>query len=238
MRTILVVEDEPQIAALVRDYLEHAGFAVLLAADGERGLALARSRRPDAIVLDLGLPRLDGLDVVRALRRDSDVPIVVLTARGDETDRVAGLELGADDYVVKPFSPRELVARVRAILRRAETTARPVERLVVGDLEVDVVRRRVTTGGRIVALTPTEFELLATLAREPGRVFTRGQLLDAVRGFSLETYERAIDGHVKNLRRKIEPDPGAPRYVRTVHGVGYALAEPEREPVPEPRPGS
>jgi DNA-binding response OmpR family regulator len=234
MRTILVVEDEPQIAALVRDYLEHAGFAVLLAADGERGLALARSRRPDAIVLDLGLPRLDGLDVVRALRRDSDVPIVVLTARGDETDRVAGLELGADDYVVKPFSPRELVARVRAILRRAETTARPVERLVVGDLEVDVVRRRVTTGGRIVALTPTEFELLATLAREPGRVFTRGQLLDAVRGFSLETYERAIDGHVKNLRRKIEPDPGAPRYVRTVHGVGYALAEPELQPRPGP----
>jgi len=227
MRTILVVEDEPQIAALVRDYLQHAGFAVLHAADGEAGLTLARARRPDAIVLDLGLPIVDGLDVVRALRRDSTVPIVILTARGDETDRVAGLELGADDYVVKPFSPKELVARVRAVLRRVEAAARPAERLVAGDLELDLPRRRVTVGGRPIQLTPTEFELLATLAREPGRVFTRGQLLDAVHGFSLETYERAIDGHVKNLRRKLEPDPGAPRHVRTVHGVGYALAEPE-----------
>ena len=227
MRTILVVEDEPQIAALVRDYLEHAGFAVLHAADGATGLTLARARRPDAIVLDLGLPVVDGLDVVRALRRDSTVPIVILTARGDETDRVTGLELGADDYVVKPFSPKELVARVRAVLRRVEAAARPAERLVVGDQDLDLARRRVTVGGRPIQLTPTEFELLATLAREPGRVFTRGQLLDAVHGFSLESYERAIDGHVKNLRRKLEPDSGAPRYVRTVHGVGYALAEPE-----------
>jgi two-component system alkaline phosphatase synthesis response regulator PhoP len=230
MRTILVVEDEPRIAALVRDYLQHAGFAVLVAADGESGLTLARTRRPDAVVLDLGLPAIDGLDVVRALRRDSTVPIVVLTARGDESDRVAGLELGADDYVVKPFSPKELVARVRAVLRRVEAASRPTDRLVVGDLEVDLARHRVTAGGRIIALTPTEFDLLATLAREPGRVFTRGQLLDAVHGFSLETYERAIDGHVKNVRRKLEPDPAAPRYVRTVHGVGYAVAEPETEP--------
>ena len=227
MRTILVVEDEPQIAALVRDYLQNAGFAVLQAADGSSGLTLARTRQPDAIVLDLGLPVVDGLDVVRALRRDSTVPIVILTARGDETDRVTGLELGADDYVAKPFSPKELVARVRAVLRRVEAAARPVERLVTGDLEIDLARRRVTVGGRAVQLTPTEFELLATLAREPGRVFTRGQLLDAVHGFSLESYERAVDGHVNNLRRKLEPDPGAPRYVRTVHGVGYALAEPE-----------
>ncbi len=225
MRTILVVEDEPRIAALVRDYLEHAGFAVLTAGDGGAGLALARTQRPDAVVLDLGLPSVDGFDVIRALRRDSAVPIVVLTARGDESDRVAGLELGADDYVVKPFSPKELVARVRAVLRRVDVAARPADRLVVGDLEVDLVRRRVTAGGRPAQLTPTEFELLATLAREPGRVFTRGQLLDAIRGFSLETYERAIDGHVKNLRRKLDPDPT--RYVRTVHGVGYALAEPE-----------
>lgn len=227
MRTILVVEDEPQIATLVRDYLQNSGFAVLHAADGATGLALARTRRPDAIVLDLGLPVLDGLDVVRALRRESTVPIVILTARGDETDRVTGLELGADDYVVKPFSPKELVARVRAVLRRVEAAARPAERLVAGDLEVDLARRRVTVAGRLVELTPTEFELLATLAREPGRVFTRGQLLDAVHGFSLETYERAIDGHVKNLRRKLEPDSGAPSYVRTVHGVGYALTETE-----------
>ncbi len=232
MRTILVVEDEPQIAALVRDYLEHAGFAVLLAGDGESGLAAAHAQRPDAVILDLGLPAIDGLDVIRALRRGSPVPIVVLTARGDESDRVAGLELGADDYVVKPFSPKELVARVRAVLRRVEAAARPTDRVVVGDLDVDLGRHRVTAGGRVVTLTPTEFELLATLVREPGRVFTRGQLLDAVHGFSLETYERAIDGHVKNLRRKLEPDPGAPRYIRTVHGVGYALAEPgaAREP--------
>jgi two-component system alkaline phosphatase synthesis response regulator PhoP len=226
MRTILVVEDEPKIAILVRDYLEHAGFSVLLAADGSSGLALARTRRPDAMVLDLGLPSVDGLDVVRAIRRDSTMPIVILTARGDETDRVTGLELGADDYVVKPFSPKELVARVRAVLRRVDAASRPTDRLVVGDLEVDLARHRVTAGGRVATLTPTEFDLLATMAREPGRVFTRGQLLEAIRGFSIETYERAIDGHVKNLRRKLEPDPGAPRYVRTIHGVGYAVEEP------------
>jgi DNA-binding response OmpR family regulator len=227
MRTILVVEDEPQIAGLVRDYLEHAGFAVLASRDGAAGLALARARRPDAIVLDLGLPRLDGLDVIRALRRESTVPIVILTARGDETDRVAGLELGADDYVVKPFSPRELVARIRAVLRRVEASSVVDGRLVSGDLEIDLGRRRVTAAGRVVALTPTEFELLATLAREPGRVWTRGQLLDAVHGFSLESYERAIDGHVRNLRRKLEPAGGTSRYIRTVHGVGYALEEPD-----------
>jgi two-component system alkaline phosphatase synthesis response regulator PhoP len=230
VRTILVVEDEPQIAALVRDYLEHAGFAVLVATDGAAGLTLAHARRPDAVVLDLGLPKVDGFDVVRALRRDSNIPIVILTARGDETDKVTGLELGADDYVVKPFSPKELVARVRAVLRRAENAARPAERLVVGDLQLDLGRHRVALSGRAVNLTPTEFELLAALAREPGRVFTRGQLLDAVHGFSLETYERAIDGHIKNLRRKVEPDVAAPRYVLTVHGVGYALAEPETTP--------
>jgi len=227
MRTILVVEDEPQIAGLVRDYLEHAGFAVLTAGDGAGALALARTRRPDAIVLDLGLPRIDGLDVIRALRRDSAVPIVILSARGDETDRVTGLELGADDYVVKPFSPKELVARVRAVLRRVEARPKPDQLIVTGDLEVDLARRRVTADGRRVDLTPTEFELLATLAREPGRVWTRSQLLDAVHGFSLETYERAIDGHIRNLRRKLEPDDASPRYVRTVHGVGYALAEPD-----------
>jgi DNA-binding response OmpR family regulator len=227
MRTILVVEDEPQIAGLVRDYLEHAGFAVLTAGDGAGALVLARARRPDAMVLDLGLPRVDGLDVIRSIRRDSRLPILVLSARGDEADRVAGLELGADDYVVKPFSPRELVARVRAVLRRAETAPASDERLVAGDLELDLARRRVTAAGRGVDLTPTEFELLATLAREPGRVWTRSQLLDAVHGFSLETYERAIDGHVRNLRRKLEPDAASPRYIRTVHGVGYALAEPD-----------
>ena len=229
MPTVLVVDDEPKIAQLARDYLEHAGFAVLPAADGAAALATFRARRPDAIVLDLGLPRVDGLDVVRAIRRDSSVPIVILTARGDETDRVTGLELGADDYVVKPFSPKELVARVRAVLRRVEATPPGDERIAAGDLELDLARRRVTAAGRTVQLTPTEFELLATLAREPGRVWTRTQLLDAVHGFSLETYERAIDGHIRNLRRKLEPDEASPSYVRTVHGVGYALADPDAD---------
>src|SRR5215204_219804 len=209
MRTILVVEDEPQIGTLVRDYLEHAGFAVLTASDGAAGLAVFRSRRPDALVLDLGLPRLDGLDVIRSIRRDSTTPIVILRARGDETDRVTGLELGADDYVVKPFSPKELVARVRAVLRRADAPPPGDQRIAAGDLELDLARRRVTVAARPVSLTATEFELLATLAREPGRVWTRSQLLDAVHGFSLETYERAIDGHIRNLRRKLEPDAGA-----------------------------
>ncbi|MEI7744581.1 MAG: response regulator transcription factor [Chloroflexota bacterium] len=226
MRTILVAEDEPRIAGLVRDYLEQAGFAVLTAGDGAGALALARTRRPDALVLDLGLPKVDGLDVIRALRRDSDVPIVILSARGDESDRITGLELGADDYVVKPFSPKEVVARVRAVLRRAEARVVADERIGAGDLELDLARRRVTVAGRIVTLTPTEFELLATLAREPGRVWTRSQLLDAVHGFSLDTYERAIDGHIRNLRRKLEPDEASTRHVRTVHGVGYALVEP------------
>jgi DNA-binding response OmpR family regulator len=222
MRTILVVEDEMKIARLVRDYLAHAGFEVIVTGDGESALASARGHRPDLIVLDLGLPGRDGLDVTRELRRTSNVPIVMLTARGDETDRVAGLELGADDYVVKPFSPKELVARVRAVLRRASAAhATGPEVLRVGDVELDVPRMRVRVRGRTVDVTPTEFELLATLLREPGRVFTRGQLLDAIHGVAFESYERAIDAHVKNIRRKIEPVAGRPRYLLTVRGVGY-----------------
>ena len=226
MKTILVVDDEPGIASLVRDYLEHAGFAVLVAGDGRNALALARSRRPDLVVLDLGLPGLDGLDVARALRRDSDVPILMLTARTDEADRVAGLELGADDYVSKPFSPREIVTRVRAILRRTEIATTLADAPIrVLDVELDPARLRASIGGRPVDLTPTEFALLATLARQPGRVFTRSQLLDAIHGVAFEAYERAIDGHVKNLRRKLEPDPAHPRYLLTVHGAGYRFAD-------------
>src|SRR5919106_1174944 len=226
VRTILVVEDEMNIARLVRDYLEHAGFDVMVAGDGESAVSTARGSKPDLVVLDLGLPGRDGLDVARELRRSSNVPIVMLTARGDEADRVAGLELGADDYVVKPFSPKELVARVRAVLRRASAaqTAGP-EVLRVADVELDVPRMRVRVRGRTVEVTPTEFELLATLLREPGRVFTRGQLLDAIHGVAFESYERAIDAHVKNIRRKIEPAAGRPRYVLTVRGVGYRFAD-------------
>ena len=226
MTKILVVEDETKIARLVRDYLEHAGFEAEVVGDGDTALASARRSRPDLVVLDLGLPGRDGLDVARVLRRTSSVPIVMLTARGDEIDRVVGLELGADDYVVKPFSPKELVARVRAVLRRTQAAqAGGPEVLRVADVEVDLPRMRVSVGGRPVELTPTEFQLLAALMREPGRVFTRGQLLDAVHGVAFESYERAIDAHVKNLRKKLEPAPGRPRYLLTVHGVGYRFAD-------------
>jgi len=225
MKTVLVVDDEPKIVQLARDYLEHAGFAVQSASDGVTALSLARSQHPDLIVLDLGLPGLDGLDVARALRRDSAVPIVMLTARDDELDRVLGLELGADDYITKPFSPRELVARVRAVLRRTDRPAEPSDVIAVGDVTLDVPRMRVEQAGRTVELTPTEFQLLATLARQPGRVFTRSQLLDALHGVAFESYERAIDTHVKNVRHKLEPDPRRPRYVLTVYGVGYRFAD-------------
>jgi len=225
VQRILVVEDDMQIARNLRDYLEVAGFEVTAVGDGSSALASIRGNRPDLLVLDLGLPGIDGLDVARELRRTSTVPIVMLTARGEESDRIVGLELGADDYLVKPFSPKELVARVRAVLRRTSGTTAGAEVLRAGDVEVDLPKMRARVGGQPVDLTPTEFELLATLAREPGRVFTRGQLLDALHGVTLETYERAIDAHVKNLRKKIEPEPGRPRYVLTVHGVGYRFAD-------------
>ena len=244
MPTILIVEDEPRIAELARDYLAHAGFAVRLAADGQTGLDAALRDRPDLVVLDLGLPGLDGLDVTRRLRGDpatAAVPIVMLTARDDELDKLLGLELGADDYLTKPFSPRELVARVRAVLRRVDRSAAAGaaggggaasgappggdEIVRAADLVLDVPRMRVGRAGTTVELTPSEFELLLVLARQPGRIFTRSQLLDALRGVAFESYERAIDSHVKNLRRKLEPDPRRPRYVLTVYGVGYRFAD-------------
>src|SRR5437764_3777057 len=220
MKTVLVVDDEPQIVQLVRDYLEDGGFEVLTAADGSSALRLASTQRPDLIILDLGLPGVDGLDVTRALRREGQVPIIILTARADESDKLVGLELGADDYVTKPFSPKELVARVRAVLRRAEALRHPAEVLTVGDVALDAGRMEVRVGGRLVDLTPTEFQLLATLARQPGRVFTRAQLLSAIHGVAFESYERAVDAHIKNLRRKLEPDPRSPRYLLTTFGVG------------------
>ena len=229
MKTILVVDDEPEIVRLVRDYLEHGGFKVLTAADGEVALRTASTQRPDLVVLDLGLPGIDGIDVTRSLRRNGSVPIIMLTARADESDTLVGLELGADDYVTKPFSPKELVARVRSVLRRAEAARAPADRIRVGDeLELDVPSMELTIAGRQVELTPTEFQLLTAMARQPGRVFTRAQLLDAIHGVAVESYERAIDAHVKNLRRKIETDPHNPRYLQTVFGVGYRLVEPGR----------
>ncbi len=226
MRTVLVVEDEPEIARIAGDYLQRAGFAVRIASDGKSALAFARSAKPDLIVLDLGLPDIDGLDLTRSLRKESRVPVVMLTARGDESDRVVGLELGADDYIVKPFSPKELVARVRAVLRRADGALDAgAETIRAGEVTLDVPRMRVTAGSREVELTATEFQLVAALARQPGRVFTRAQLLDILDGAAIESYERAIDTHVKNIRRKLEPDPRQPRYLLTVHGVGYRFTD-------------
>jgi DNA-binding response OmpR family regulator len=229
MKTILIVDDEPRIAALARDYLEHAGFAVLAAVDGPSALTSVRATSPDLLVLDLGLPGLDGLDVTRQLRSDpatAGIPIVMLTARDDELDKLLGLELGADDYLTKPFSPRELVARVRAVLRRVDRATRtPTDIVREGDVTIDVPRMRTEVAGVPIDLTPTEFTLLETLIRQPGRIFTRSQLLDALHGVAFETYERAIDSHVKNLRRKLEPEPSRPRYVLTVYGVGYRFAD-------------
>jgi DNA-binding response OmpR family regulator len=225
--TILVVDDETNIVRLVRDYLEHGGFTVLVATDGQSALRSARTGRPDLVILDLSLPGLDGLDVARSLRRDGDVPIIMLTARTEESDKLVGLELGADDYLTKPFSPKELVARVRAVLRRAEGMRTASDLIRVGsEVELDVPRMEARFGGRRVDLTRTEFQIVATMARQPGRVFTRAQLLDAVRGVAFESYERAIDAHIKNIRKKIEPDPRSPRHVLTVFGVGYRFAEP------------
>jgi DNA-binding response OmpR family regulator len=217
---VLIVDDEPRITGLVRDYLDQAGFSVLEAADGPTAVDTFRRHRPDAVVLDLGLPGMDGLDVVRTLRAESEVPIVILTARSDETDRVVGLELGADDYVVKPFGPKELVARIRAVLRRVAAAA-DADIYRAGDVVVDAPKMRVTVSDREIDLTPTEFQIVAALVGQPGRVFTRGQLLDAVHGVSFDSYERAIDAHIKNIRRKLEPEPRTPIYVLTVHGVGY-----------------
>jgi len=224
MAKILIVDDEPKIVRLVADYLEAAGFGVTTARSGEEALMRARTESPDLVVLDLGLPGLDGLDVTRNLRRDGELPIIMLTARDDETDRIIGLELGADDYVTKPFSPRELVARVRAVLRRHAGAAH-AEILRAGELELDVPRMRTARAGEPIELTATEFSLLAAMARHPGRVFTRSQLLDAIHGVAFESYERAIDAHVKNIRRKLEPDPRTPQYLLTVYGVGYRLAD-------------
>ena len=225
MSLILVVDDEQRIAHLVRDYLQAAGFQVLTAYDGPTALAQFRHEHPDLIVLDLNLPGMDGIDVTRAIRQEAQTPIIMLTARVEETDRIIGLELGADDYVPKPFSPRELVARVRAVLRRtspAESAAVPFR---TGALTLDPDKRLAYREGQALSLTTTEFDLLLVLARNPGRVYSRMELLDRVQGVAYEGYERTVDVHIKNLRKKIEPDPRHPRYILTVYGAGYRFAE-------------
>jgi two-component system alkaline phosphatase synthesis response regulator PhoP len=225
MKQILVVDDEPRIADVCRDYLERAGFKVTIAANGADALTIARTKQPDLVVLDLGLPKMDGLDVTRSLRKYSNVPIIMLTARVEEGDKLIGLELGADDYLTKPFSPRELVARVRAVFRRTEIGPGKSDVVRVHDVTLVVPRLQARVDSRVVELTSTEVELLAKMMRQPGRVFTRGQLLDAIRGEQGESFDRAIDAHIKNLRRKLEPDPREPRYVLTVYGVGYKFTD-------------
>lgn len=226
-QTILVVDDEMQIVRVLRGYLEQAGYRVLAAYNGEEALSLARHERPDLVILDLQLPKMDGLEFTRRIRAERpEIAILMLTARVEEMDRILGLELGADDYVTKPFSPREVVARVRAVLRRGQLQPAPPV-LRVGALVLDRERREVTVRGVPVELTPTEFDLLATLMAAPGRVFSRAALLEAVQGVAFEAYERTIDAHIKNLRRKLEADPTAPQYIITVRGAGYRLEDPE-----------
>jgi DNA-binding response OmpR family regulator len=225
MQTILIVEDEPALARLVRDYLDRAGYRAVVANDVAGATARHVADRPDLVVLDLGLPDGNGLDFLRGLRRDANLPVIILTARGDEVDRIVGLELGADDYVVKPFSPGELVARVRAVLRRGAAAPAGDGIIEAGDLTIDIPRMRVMRGDESIELTATEFQLLSTMARAPGRVFTRGQLLNAVHGVMVEAYERAIDAHVKNIRRKLESPASDVQYIQTVHGVGYRFTD-------------
>ncbi len=221
MATILIIEDESELTRVMRSYLENAGMTVYDANRGDTGLSLWEQTRPDLVLLDLNLPGMDGLDVAREIRRRANTPIIMVTARVEEADRLIGLELGGDDYVTKPYSPREVVARVRAVLRRAGATPEPPQRLVAGDLEIDLGAHSVCRAGRTIDLTPTEFNLLATLASQPGRAFTRLQLLEAALGTAYEGYERTVDAHIKNLRAKLEEDSKQPQFIETVFGVGY-----------------
>ena len=225
MSKVLVVDDDPGIVKVVRAYLEQDGFRVLVAHDGKKAMQIARNERPDLVILDLMLPEMDGWDVCRALRKESDVPVIMLTARVEESDKLIGLELGADDYVTKPFSPRELVARVRSVLRRVQGMPPEPERISRAHITVDTTRHAVTVGDESIDLTPTEFDLLATLMGDPGRAYTRSQLLEQTQGYAYDGYERTIDVHIKNLRQKIEADPGNPLHIKTVYGVGYKFEE-------------
>jgi two-component system OmpR family response regulator len=226
-KKILVVDDEKRIVEIVQAYLEREGYMVITAYDGKTALDLARRETPSLIILDLMLPELSGWDVCRTLRKDSNVPIIMLTARDDTTDKIIGLELGADDYMTKPFDPKELVSRVRAVLRRYESGMTVTPQLNIGDLRINVERRTVRRGETNIELTTTEFDLLHVLAQSPGRVYTRMQLLDMIQGEAYEGYERTIDSHIKNLRKKIEPDPDHPMYIITVYGTGYRLEAPD-----------
>jgi DNA-binding response OmpR family regulator len=225
MKTILVVDDEPKIVRTLKAYLEGAGFRVVTAADGQMGLITFRHEKPDLVLLDLMLPGIDGLEVCKKIRRESDVPIIMVTAKTDEVDMLLGLEIGADDYVVKPFSPREVVARVRAVLRRTERLVETSAVLRVGEIVLDVDSHQVSVAGKPINVTPTEFNILATLARTPGRAISRAQLMEQSQEAYFEGMERTVDVHIRNLRTKLEADPKNPRYLITVFGIGYKLEE-------------
>lgn len=225
MKRILIVDDEEEIVRTVRAYLNNEGFKTYAAYNGEQALRAWEDKQPDLIVLDLMLPKLSGIDVTKQIRKKSNTPIIMLTAKAAESDRIVGLELGADDYVVKPFSPRELVARVRAVLRRIEGMGSEAEHIITGDLKISLKTREVRIRGNEIGLTSTEFDLLAFLAQHAGQVFTRLQLLHEVQGYTYDSFARTIDTHVKNLRRKIELDAKTPQYILTVHGVGYRFAK-------------
>jgi two-component system alkaline phosphatase synthesis response regulator PhoP len=225
MQTILIIEDETELVKVLRSYLEKAGFYVLSAYRGDTGLSTFEHKHPDLVILDLNLPGMDGLDVAREIRRKSNTPIIILTARVEETDQLIGLELGADDYIPKPFSPRIVVARARAVLRRSQEAQIKSSILRAGGLEIDLDAHRITRDSEQIDLTPTEFDLLAAMAQQPGRAFSRLQLLEIVQGTAYEGYERTIDAHIKNLRAKLEPDPKQPRYIETVFGIGYRFAK-------------
>ena len=222
-KKIFVIDDEPQIIKVLQVYLEKAGYQVITAMDGKNVLAIFQREKPDFMILDLNLPNVDGLEICKAVRHDSAIPILMLTARVEETDRLIGLELGADDYVLKPFSPREVVARVRTIFKRTSIDPIKVDTIQVGDLAIDLEKHTVNIAGKPIELTPTEFEILVTLARHPKRVFTRLQIMEQAQGNAFEGYERTIDAHIKNIRIKLEPNPKKPTYVQTVFGIGYKL---------------
>ncbi len=222
-KTILVVDDEKRLRDMLQAYLSQEGYRVLTAADGQQALFVARHEKPDLIILDLMMPEMGGYDFLRAHSRERDTPVIILTAKLEENDKVLGLELGADDYVTKPFSMRELAARVRAVLRRAGDKPPETEVLRVADITLDQASRVVSVGETQVDLTPSEFDLLAVFMSAPGRAFSRSDLLDRLQGIAIEGYERTIDVHIRNLRTKIEPDPAHPRYIRTVYGIGYRL---------------
>ncbi|MBS3750180.1 MAG: response regulator transcription factor [Anaerolineales bacterium] len=221
MSQILIVEDERELVKVLRSYLEKENFSVLSAYRGDTGYSLWEKENPDLVLLDLNLPGMNGLDFARKIRQQAQTPLIMITARVEESDQLVGLEIGADDYITKPFSPRIVVAKVRALLRRAQAERIPPKNLTLGDIEIDIDAHTVTKSGSFIELTPTEFDLLRTLASQPGRAFSRKHLLEATQEVAYEGYERSIDTHIKNLRAKIEPDPHSPKYIETVFGIGY-----------------